>query len=138
MGSDANAVAAIKAAVLTAGAVAKIVAPKIGELMLSNGNRGSVDEQLAGSPSVLFDAVAALLCTAGAEALGAEAVATHFVRDVFGHLKAIAIDADGCVLLEKAGVQPDAGVIAGKDAAAFIRAAMTRQWAREPGVRTLS
>ena len=137
-GSEANVVAAIKAAVLKAGAVAKIVAPRIGEVVLSDGSRVPVDGQLAGSPSVLFDAVAVLLSTAGAEALAREAAAIDFVRDAFGHLKAIAIDAGGQALLQKAGVVADAGVIAAKDTAGFIRAAMTRQWDREPGVRTLN
>ena len=137
-GSDAKALAAIKAAALKAGASVKVVAPKIGELKLSDGSSVAVDGQLAGTPSVLFDAVAVLLSDAGAKALGREAAAIDFVRDAFGHLKAISIDQGGQALLQTAGVVPDAGVLAAPDTAAFIDAAKTRQWAREPGVRTLA
>ena len=54
------------------------------------------------------------------------------MRDAFGHLKAIAIDDGGQALLQKAGVAPDAGVVAAHDSRAFIAAAKTRQWRREP------
>jgi len=39
---------------------------------------------------VLFDAVAVILSDAGAKALSKECAAIDFVRDAFGHLKAIA------------------------------------------------
>jgi catalase len=137
-GSDAKAIEAIKAAAIQAGAAVKIVAPRIGEIELSDKSRIAVDGQLAGTPSLVFDAVAVLLSEAGAEALLREAAAIDFVRDAFGHLKAICIDAGGQALLQKAGVAPDPGVIAANDTAAFIQAAKTRQWDREPGVRTLA
>ena len=41
-------------------------------------------------------------------------------------------------LAEVAGVTPDQGVIPGRDVKAFIAAAKTRQWDREPNVRTLA
>ena len=96
------------------------------------------DGQLAGTPSVLFDAVAVILSDAGAKALSKEGAAIDFVRDAFGHLKSIAIDAGGQALLQAAGVVPDGGVISAHDGDKFIAAAKTRQWAREPGVRTLA
>ena len=52
----------------------------------------AADGQLAGTPSVVFDAIAVVLSDAGAAALGKEAAAIDFVRDAFGHLKAIAAD----------------------------------------------
>jgi hypothetical protein len=48
--------------------------------------------QLAGTPSVLFDAVAIVLSDEGAKELSLESAAVDFVRDAFGHLKAIAAD----------------------------------------------
>ena len=137
-GSDGKALAAIQKAVLAAGASVKIVAPKIGGVTLADGTLLAVDGQLAGTPSVLFDAVAVLLSTAGAKALCAEDAATQFVRDAFGHLKAIAIDAGGQALLQHAGVGVDAGVVAAAEVAQFITAAKTRQWGREASVRTLA
>ncbi|MBL8259591.1 MAG: hypothetical protein JNM60_07285, partial [Candidatus Competibacteraceae bacterium] len=40
-------------------------------------------------------------------------------------------------VLRAAGVQPDAGVVKAGDANAFVAAAKTRQWAREPTLRKL-
>jgi len=74
------------------GATVKIVAPKVGGAKLANGSILAVDGQLAGTPSVLFDAVAVILSDEGAKALLMESAAIDFVRDAFGHLKAIAVD----------------------------------------------
>ena len=137
-GSDGAAVAALQKAVLAEGASVKVVAPKIGGVRLADGTLLAADGQLAGTPSVLFDAVAVLLSSAGAEALCSEDAALQFVRDAFGHLKAIAIDAGGQALLRHAGVGKDDGVVAADELAHFITAAKTRQWAREPSVRTLA
>ncbi len=137
-GSDAALVAALRKAATDAGATVKIVAPKLGGAKLADGSRLPADGQLAGTPSVVFDAVAVVLSEAGAKALFTEGAAIDFVRDAFGHLKAIAIDAGGQALLQKAGVVPDAGVVAAHDTAGFVEAAKTRQWAREPKVRTLA
>jgi catalase len=136
-GSDGKTIAVIRKAVLDAGASVKIIAPKIGGVKLADGSAMPADGQLAGSPSVLFDAVAVVLSESGAQMLLSEAAAVDFVRDAYGHLKAIAIDKGGQVLLQKAGVAPDAGVIGASDTAAFLAMAKTRQWNREPSVRTL-
>ena len=137
-GSDGKVLAAIRKAALAAGASVKIVAPKVGGVTLADGTLMAVDGQLAGTPSVLFDAVAVLLSAAGAEALCSEDAALQFVRDAFGHLKALAIDEGGQALLLKAGVGVDAGVVAAAEVARFIAAAKTRQWTREASVRTLA
>ena len=137
-GSDGALVAAIRKSATDAGASVKVVAPKVGGAKLGDGSRLAADGQLAGTPSVMFDAVAVILSGDGAKALAKEAAAIDFVRDAFGHLKAIAIDAGGQALLQAAGVAPDAGVVSARDGDAFIAAATTRQWAREPGVRTLA
>ncbi len=137
-GSDAALIAALRQAATDAGATVKIVAPKLGGAKLADGSRLCADGQLAGTPSVVFDAIAVVLSEGGAKALSCEGAAIDFVRDAFGHLKAIAIDAGGQSLLQKAGVVPDAGVVAAPDTAKFIEAAKTRQWSREPTVRTLA
>ena len=137
-GSDGKAIAAVKKAALDAGAMVKIIAPKIGGAKLADGSLLSADGQLAGSPSVLFDAVALVLSASGAQMLLGESAAIDFVRDAFGHLKAIAVDDGGRALLQKAGVAADAGVRDAADLAGFIAMAKTRQWARESSVRNLS
>ncbi len=112
-GSDGRIVAAIRKAALKAGASVKIVAPKVGGAKASDGSMLAADGQLAGTPSVMFDAVALVLSTAGAQALFDEAAAIDFVRDAFGHLKAIALDEGGQALFDKAGCAADAGVVEG-------------------------
>jgi catalase len=137
-GSDGEAVTALRAAAEEAGATVKIIAPKVGGAKLAGGTLLEADGQLAGTPSVFFDAVAVILSAEGAALLGGEAAALDFCGDAFGHLKAIAADGGGEALLTAAGVEPDAGVFAATDVDAFIAAAKTRQWAREPKVRILA
>ncbi|MHB1010793.1 MAG: catalase [Propionibacteriaceae bacterium] len=137
-GSDGAIIKKIKKAAIDAGATVKIVAPKVGGAKLADGSLLSVDGQLAGTPSVLFDAVAVILSADGAKSLAMEGAAIDFVRDAFGHLKAIAVDKGGQALLKTANVGQDAGVVDANDKAAFIAAAKTRQWDREKSVRTLA
>jgi len=137
-GSDAVILDALRSAIENAGARVKIIAPKIGGVRLSDGRHQKADGHLAGSPSVLFDAVALVLSDAAGIALATEAAAIDFVSDAYGHLKAIAATEGAQPLLDAAGILPDAGVIAATAAKEFVGAAMTRQWDREPKLRTLA
>ena len=137
-GSDGAAIKRVTKAATRAGAAVKIVAPKVGGARLANGSLLAVDGQLAGTPSVLFDAVAIILSDEGARALSEESAAIDFVRDAFGHLKAIGADTGGQALLNWAKIGQDAGVVSITDVASFITAAKTRQWDREKSVRTLA
>lgn len=137
-GSDGAVIKKLKKAATDAGASVKIIAPKVGGAKLADGSMLSADGQLAGTPSVLFDAVAVILSDKGAKALSMEGAAIDFVRDAFGHLKAIAVDQGGEALLIKANVGHDAGVVDANDKNAFVAAAKTRQWDREKSVRTLA
>ncbi|BBB91786.1 MAG TPA: catalase [Methylomusa anaerophila] len=137
-GSDGAVVEKIKKAATGAGATVKIVSPKVGDVKLADGLMLAIDGQLAGCPSVLFDAVAVILSDEGAKALSMESAAIDFVRDAFGHLKAIAVDKEGQALLKIANVGQDAGVVDANNQEAFIVAAKTRQWNREKSIRTLA
>jgi catalase len=137
-GSDGSVIKKIKKAATDAGATVKIVAPKVGGAKLADGSMLAADGQLAGTPSVLFDAVAVILSDEGAKDLSMESAAIDFVRDAFGHLKAIAADKGGQMLLKIANIGQDAGVVNASDKDAFITAAKTRQWDREKLVRTLA
>lgn len=137
-GSDGATIKKVQKAVIDAGATVKIVAPRVGGAKLADGSVLAANGQLAGSPSILFDAVAVILSADGAKALAKESAAIDFARDAFGHLKAIAVDAGGRALLKTANVGSDAGVVDVADQKAFIAAAKTRQWAREKSVRTLA
>ncbi len=137
-GSDRAAIDALVAAITQAGASHKVIAPHVGEVVLSDQSRLKVDGQLAGTPSVMFDAVAIVLSAQAGADLAREAAAVDFVRDAFGHLKAIAADAGAQALLTKAGVVKDAGVLDADSTGPFVQAAKTRQWDREKSVRTLA
>jgi catalase len=86
----------------------------------------------------VFDAVAVVLSVDAGKKLSKEAAAVDFVRDAFGHLKAIVADAGAQAVLKAGRVGKDAGVVDAADIAGFITAAKTRQWAREPKLRTLA
>ena len=137
-GSDRDAIKAVKKAGTDAGATVKIIAPRLGGAKQSDGSMRKADGQLAGTPSVLFDAVAVILSEDGAKALSADSAAIDFVRDAFAHLKAIAADAGGRTLLNAANVGIDGGVVDVGASSAFIAGAKTRQWDREKYVRTLA
>jgi catalase len=134
-GSDAASVKALVDAVKKGGGTPFIVAPKVGGAKLSDGKVMAADGQLAGSPSVLFDAVAVLLSEDGCKMLLKEGAAVQFVMDAFGHLKAIGHSAAAQPLLDKAGVEADEGVV---EAAKFAEVAGRRYWDREPKVRILA
>ena len=138
-GSDGAIVGAVRTAVEGDGGSIFIVAPKIGGAKLKGGKLLAADGQLAGSPSVLFDAVAIVLSDDGCAELMKEGAAVDFAKDAFGHLKAIGCTPEAQPLLDKAGVEPDAGVVDLSAAAdAFLPPARTRQWDREPKVRMLA
>jgi catalase len=134
-GSSKADVDRVATSVKNAGGTVMLVAPKVGGIKV-NGGTLKADGQLAGTPSVLFDAIALVLTPGTAAKLAEEACAVDFVRDAFGHLKAIGCTQDAGPLLQKAGIQPDAGVTdLGK---AFVTAASTRFFDREPKVRSLA
>ena len=80
--------------------------------------------------------MALVLTKDAATRLAEEAAAVDFVRDAFGHLKAIGCSSDVEPLLRKAGIAKDDGVT-GLDKA-FVLAAARRFFEREPKVRTLA
>jgi catalase len=138
-GSDAGFVQALRASVEKAGAQLQVVAPKVGAVNVRGGTRLDADHQLAGGPSIFFDAVVVAPSENGAADLEHDAAAIDWIRDAFGHLKVIGLLEPGRRLFTRAGLQADDGVIAlggPKDIAAFITAAKQgRVWDREPSVR---
>ena len=121
----------MRVALETAGATVKIIAPKINV----TGSSGPIaaDGQLAGSPSVLVDAIALILTEEAAAGLCHDSAAVQFVSDAFVHLKAIGHDGAAAPLLDRAGVVADEGVTGLDDN--FVTAAAQRFWDREPSVR---
>jgi catalase len=140
-GASSAIVGAIFEAAKAAGASTMVIAPKLGGVTLDDGSKLKGDYQLAGGPSVLFDTVAIVASEAGVDTLLGEAAAVAWVHDAFAHLKVIAHSAEAADLLDAAGVEADAGIVAlagAEDAAQFIAtAADGRIWDREPLVRTV-
>ena len=132
-GSDKAAIDMLSAAIKKGGATPVLVAPKVGGIKVKGGTL-KADGQLAGSPSVLFDAVALVLTKAAAVKLASDSAAVGFVMDVFVHLKTIGHDDGSRPLLQKAGVVDDGGVVM---LAEFLDIAPQRHWDREPKVRVL-
>jgi len=137
-GTDDMMLEALRTAVEKEGAVLAIVAPKIGGVTTASGKKLPADQALSGAPSVFFDAVVALPSSEGGTLLAQEAAAIDWLRDAFGHLKAIGYVETAAPMFAKAGIVRDAGVVdLGSDVPAFIKAAKQhRIWDREPTVRT--
>lgn len=136
--SNADMLNQYKAAIKAAGAVPFVVAPKI-YVTLNDGHQIAVDGQLAGSPSVMFDAVVSIIMPEQAKKLAKDSAAISWFNDAYAHLKAIAYcGATDEYILTPQHLEKDAGVIALKEIDQFIEQAKTRQWAREPKVRDLA
>ena len=133
-GSDKAKIEAVRKAVEDEGGTVFTIAPKVGGIKLKGGQM-KADGQLAGSPSVLFDAVALVLTKEAATLLSKDGAAVAFVMDAFGHLKAIAHDDGAEPLLDRAGIARDEGVIGLGD---MVEAAKQRYWSREAGIRQLA
>ncbi|MDP5306778.1 catalase [Paracoccus spongiarum] len=104
-----------------------------GKAVLIAKARGLADEQLAGTPSVVLDAVALVLDEADAASLAKYKPAVDFVSDAYAHLKAIGADDGAKPLLDAAGVEEGAGVTS-LDPGAFAKAAARRFHDREAKV----
>lgn len=137
-GTDAKLVESLRSAAKRHGADFAVVAPKAGGFKAADGSMVTGDFQLAGGPSVLFDAVFVALSADGAAMLSKEAAAKQWVSDAYAHLKVMGATAESKKLLDKCGVEPDAGVLMGTDVEGFLNtAAKGRVFDREPEVRTV-
>jgi catalase len=138
-GADGKLVKALTKAIEAEGATIKVVAPKVGGVTLADGSKLPADGQLAGMPSVLFDAIALVVSEDGCAELLKDSAATDFVAHAFAHLKAIGHADAALPLLEKANVEADEGVIdlsGGMED--FVAQARTRLWKREAYLRPLN
>ncbi|MEA1073227.1 catalase [Sphingomonas sp. LY160] len=133
-GSDLAAINELKKAIEAGGGTAFTVAPKVGELKLKGGSL-KADGQLAGSPSVLFDAVAMVLMPDRVEALKNDSAALGWLMDAYAHCKTIGHCKGSMALIERLGLEVDAGVVPNDQ---FAKVAPKRHWDREPKVRMLA
>lgn len=134
-GSDASQIDKLKSDLKAKKAMVTLVAPSLDGIQMSDNSTRMADAQLAGAPSVLYDAVAVIVSEAGAASLMKESAAVQFVMDAYGHLKAIGASSGAYSLLQKAGVKNDDGIT--DIDSSFLDAAARRFWKREEKVRTL-
>ncbi len=142
-GVDSNSLNAMMKALTAQGAQCKTIAPKLGDIILSDGKKIKADQSFLIATSVVFDAVYIPGGPESIAALTAEADALHFVEEAYKHCKPVAADEDAREFLqythvgnklEEAGYDANAdGVIIGTNVAkAFINAMKEhRFWERE-------
>ena len=98
-GFDDVAVSDMKKALITAGALAMTVAPRLGVLTGANGDECKADFSFLTGSSVLFDAVYVPGGDASVAALEGEIEARNFVDEAYKHCKAVAATGAGVALL---------------------------------------
>jgi catalase len=133
-GSDKASIDSLKAGIEKAGGAVFLVAPKVGGIAVKGGTL-KADGQLDGSPSVMFDAVASVLMPEAAAKLAQQGAAVQWFMDAYGHCKTIAHCPGTQVILDKAGVAKDDGVVPNED---LLKVGPVRHFAREPKVRALA
>ncbi|MBA4339616.1 MAG: catalase HPII [Hyphomonas sp.] len=133
-GSDKAEIDQLKADVEADGGRVFLVAPKVGATKVTGGTL-TADGQLAGSPSMLFDAVAMVLMPDQVEKLIKDSAARDWVTNAYVHLKAIGHCKGSMALLDDCCIAPDDGVIPNEK---FVKAAANRFWTREPSIRDLA
>ena len=134
-GSDKAMIDQIKAGVEADGGMVKLVAPKIGPVKVKGGTL-SADGQLAGTPSVVFDAVVSILMPDQAKALARDVGAVAWFADAWFHCKTIgACGGTREHLFPKANIDGDDGTPKPED---FLGVGAIRHWHREPKVRDLA
>ncbi len=98
-GVDGDDLDAVKQALMDAGAMAKVVAPRMGTIQTASGDEVKADESLLTTASVLFDAVYVPGGEDSVAALKKQGKALHFVNEAYMHAKAIAATGAGVDLL---------------------------------------
>ncbi len=136
-GTDATLLAALQDALKKEGAMAEIVAPRVGGIKASDGSMIEADEKIDGAPSVVYDAVAVIPSEDGVADLAMMPPARDFVSDAFAHYKFVAYNDAAKMLFKKAGLPDDldAGfqpLGAKTDAESFVKACRDlRFWERQ-------
>jgi catalase len=135
-GTDLAVLGALRSGLEAEGATLELVAPTVGGIAGRDGERIPADHNVAGGPSVLFDAVALLPSQEGATQLAADPVARDFVTDAVAHHKFIGHVEGAAPLVAAAGMagSVDEGFLPLSDAASvetFVAACrQLRHWER--------
>jgi len=104
-GVDSASLKPIREALESAGAMCKVVGPRLGSVTSASKRQVEVDATFTNMPSVMFDAVLVPAGTENAKTLMANGEAQHFVLEAFKHLKSICVVGEGAQLLASVGVE---------------------------------
>lgn len=99
-GVDAKALNTVKTAIVDAGGVVEVIAPRLGSVAGEDSSSIAVDQSFLTAASVLYDAVYIPAGTNSVSTLLGEPNAIHFVNEAFKHCKAIAADLHAIQVLE--------------------------------------
>ena len=139
-GVNAETVSAVAKALMTQGAVVRLVGPRVGLFSTAAGEALDADASFENSPSVLFDAVVVPDGDTAVDAFCGNGLALEYVRDAFRHSKPLLTIGAGVRLIQQADIPENAddkGLLLAKqagdgDMAAFIKAiAQHRHFERE-------
>jgi catalase len=136
-GAPAKLISGLTRAMKATGATIEVIAPAIFGIEADDGTLIDAQQQLAGGPSVVYDAVVLAFGPTGSQTFAAMPAARDFVADAYAHCKYIGYtDAASDLLKATLGDQPlDEGVVAldGKPSIdAFAEELVNlRVWARE-------
>ena len=104
-GVQGSSVAALQAALVAAGAVPRLVAPRLGKVSTAEGGVLMADASLENTPPVLFDA---LVLPDGIDAVTTLAKigqTMEFLKDQYRHCKTILVLGASTALIDKVGIQ---------------------------------
>jgi catalase len=103
-GMDGASMAAVQAALVSQGAVARLVGSRIGPVMTVSGEVLDADASLENEPGFLFDALALPEGEEAVAALARDGHTMEFIKDQYRHCKAILALGASRMLLEKAEI----------------------------------
>lgn len=135
-GVDGALIDALQEAVMGAGGMVEIIAPKVGGVQTAHGETVPAQQKIDGGPSVLYDAVAILASDKGAQTLAGMHPAREFLSNAYAHGKFIALSPEAAETLLPRCVTEDAddGIFelnGSSDAEEFVTAlADLRFWPR--------
>jgi catalase len=141
-GVDTKSLTAVQAALVEAGVVAQLVAPRLGTVSGSDGKAIEVGATMENSPAVLFDGLVLPDGEVAIETLATLGQASEFIQNQYRHCKTILALGSSTTLLDALDIaaalpdgSPDPGLILDPDGSgsqAFLSAlALHRHYARE-------
>jgi catalase len=142
-GADAKILAGLASAARQQDVTVELVAPAVGGIEASDGQRIEAGQKIDGGPSVLYDAVMLLPSPEGAGTLTQVPAARDFVADAYAHCKFIGYVGHAAALLEATGIDrlADDGFIeignGGGDISGFLdRCRELRFWPRQAALHS--